>query len=123
MTKPSDETVCPRCGSALEVRTKGHTEGTYCTQCDWSVVTSRMPEFLEDRNRYHVTVISGDFRDDSHLKALGQLLGINLLAARKALEVGQELAVFSGEAGDVIGVREALAAAGLEYRIDPPFPW
>jgi hypothetical protein len=55
-----------------------------------------MPEFLGDQTQYHVTLVSGDFRDDRHLKAVAQLLGVNRLAARKALEASQELAVFSG---------------------------
>jgi hypothetical protein len=123
MTKPFDEPVCPRCGSALEMRSQGRAEGAYCTQCDWSVVTSRMPEFLGDQTQYHVTLVSGDFRDDRHLKAVAQLLGVNRLAARKALEASQELAVFSGLACDLVGIRDALMAVGLEHRIDPPFPW
>jgi hypothetical protein len=82
-----------------------------------------MPEFLGDQTQYHVTLVSGDFRDDRHLKAVAQLLGVNRLAARKALEASQELAVFSGLACDLVGIRDALMAVGLEHRIDPPFPW
>jgi hypothetical protein len=87
------------------------------------VVTSYLPDVLRDTTSYQVIVTSGDFKNDQHLKAVAQLAGVNLLTARKLLQGPGDFVVFTGLAHKVTSVRDTLVAAGLRFKIEPPFPW
>jgi hypothetical protein len=117
------ECKCPECGGALEARREGSTQGLFCTKCDWSVVTTYLPDVLRDTTSYQVSVTSADFKNDQHLKAVAHLTGINLLAARKLLQAPGDFVVFTGLAQEVTSVRDTLRAAGLGFKIEPSFPW
>ena len=117
------DSICPKCGGALEARREGSTEGLFCTKCDWSVVTTYLPDVLCDTTSYQVIVTSGDFKLELHLKAVAQLAGVNFLAARKLLQGPGEFVVFTGPAHQVTSARDVLMAADLRFKIEPPFPW
>ena len=105
------------------MRREGSTQGVFCTKCDWSVVTTVLPDILRDTSCYEVKVTSGDFKSDRQLKAVAQVTGGNLLAARKLLQQSGHFVVFTGAAPAVAAVRDVLTAAGLGLAIEPPFPW
>lgn len=123
MTALSIDAVCPQCGGQTELRREGSTQGLFCTKCDWSVVTTVLPDIFRDTSSYEVRVISGDFKNDRQLKAVAQVTGGNFLASRKLLQQAGNFLVFTGAAPDVVAVRDVLSAAGLELTIEPPFPW
>jgi hypothetical protein len=124
MTSSADSnSICPKCGGALEVRRDASTQGLFCTKCDWSAVTTYLPEILRDTTTYEVMVKSGDFKNGRHLKAISQIADVNLLAARKLLQGPGDFVVFTGLAHKVKSVRDLLAAAGLEFETRPSFPW
>jgi len=114
--------VCEKCGGALVIRQEGNTQGLYCTKCNWSVVTTHIPEFMLDSTKYEVRVCRGDYRNGQHVKAVSKVSSMNFLASRKLLQEVEPL-VFSGEAADVIRVREILSAAGMVCEINPEFRW
>lgn len=106
----------------MEVRQEGSTQGLYCTGCDWSVVTTHIPEIRIDATEYEVRVCRGDYRNEQHVKAVSKVSKMNFLASRKLLQDTQPL-VFRGEAVDVVRVREILVAAGIDFAISPEFRW
>lgn len=119
----SEIPVCEKCGRSVEFRRDGSTQGVFCTKCEWSVVTTYLPEILRDTTSYEVSVTSGDDRNDQHLKVVAQLAGVNFLAARKLLQGSSGFLVFAGSATKTAEVRDMLKLAGLAYEIKPPFPW
>lgn len=123
MTNPTINSVCPQCGSAIELRREGSTQGMFCTRCEWSVVTTVLPDILRDTSTYTVKVTQGDFRDDRHLKAVAQLAGVNMLASRKLLQQSGGFVVATGSAREIAAARDELVSVGLGVSIEPPFPW
>ncbi|MBP6706145.1 MAG: hypothetical protein KA134_02535 [Achromobacter sp.] len=116
------DSICPDCGGRLEARREGASQGMFCTQCSWAVVTTCLPDFLRDATSYQVTVISGDVDNAEHVTAVASLAGVGAPDARKLLQTPAGL-VFTGFAYEVAPMKEALAEAGLDFRIEPPFPW
>ncbi len=116
------QVVCEKCGSLMEARQEGSTQGLYCTGCDWSVVTTHIPEIRIDATEYEVRVSRGDYRNEQHVKAVSKVSNTNFLASRKLLQDTQPL-VFRGEAVDVVRVREILVAAGISCAISPELRW
>jgi hypothetical protein len=118
MTNIVNPVNCEKCGGKMEARQEGSTQGLFCTPCDWSVVTTHIPEIKLDATLYAVTACNGDFDDASHVKAVAQISGLNFLAARKLLQ--QELpVVFKGVAVDVLKVRRTLSQAGIDCNVTP----
>ncbi|HLO87738.1 MAG TPA: hypothetical protein VK203_22405 [Nostocaceae cyanobacterium] len=115
--------VCEQCGSPMEVRREGSTQGLYCTNCDWSVVTTYIPAIILDETLYKVSILNGDAQNKQHIRAVAQIVNVNFLAARKLLQEQSPLIVFRGDAKEVVRVREVLSMAGLVYEITPEFPW
>lgn len=116
------DSICPDCGGLLEVRRQGASQGMFCTLCSWALLTTCLPDFLNDATSYRVTVILGDIDNNAHLQAVASLAGVSVPEARKRLQAPQGL-VFTGLAYEIAPMRETLAEAGLEFRTDPPFPW
>lgn len=114
--------TCEKCGGVMEARQEGSTQGLYCTKCDWSVVTTHIPEIKLDTTMYEVRISHGDYRNDQHVKAVAHVAGVNFLVARKLLQDTQPI-VFNGEAVDVVRVREILVAVGMTCIISPEFRW
>lgn len=112
--------VCEKCRGKAELRHQGSTQGIYCTQCDWAVVTTFFPEIKKDMTQYEVRITYGDASDESQIKAVASIAGINFLAARKLLKEPQPL-VFSGRAVKVLEVKKDLEAVGLTCLISPEF--
>lgn len=112
---------CDKCGLAVEWRRGESVQGPFCNQCGWLAVTTYIPPLYLDDTVYEVRACGGDYKNKSHIKTVAELSGRNFLEARKLLEQDAPV-VFKGEARAVCRVRDALVAAGLGYRIEPPFP-
>lgn len=112
---------CEKCGLEIEFRREGSVRGLFCKQCGWNLVTTYIPALQLDETNYEVHACGGNHRNESHIKAVSELSGRNFLGARQLLEQ-HEPVVFKGKAADVLRARDVLVAAGLGYRILPPFP-
>ena len=106
----------------MEARQDGSTQGLYCTKCDWSVVTTHIPEIWLDETEYEVRVCGGDYRNEQHVKVVSKVSCTNFLASRRLLQDTQPL-VFTGKAVDVVRARASLVAAGMTCVISPEFRW
>jgi len=87
------------------------------------VVTTYLSDFLQDTTSYEVRVTSGDFKNERHLKVVAQLADVNLITARKLLQEPNGFVIFTGPASEVIATRDTLKSAGLDFSVEPPFPW
>jgi hypothetical protein len=116
-------TSCEKCGGRLEVRRSGSAQGLFCTQCDWSVVTTYIPAIEQDTAEYEVRLTNGDYKSEQHIKAVATVAGLNFLEARKLLKEQRDSVIFKGSAPKVMEIQNVLKPAGLSYRINPPYPW
>lgn len=114
----------PACGGRLEGRQEGSCQGLYCKACDtWAVVTTYFPPIFHDPETYLLEVVSGDFRNEQHLRAIAVLMNVNFLAARKMLQSGETMIV-KGNVREIQPARDSLTAVeGLIFRITPDFSW
>lgn len=113
--------ACEVCGGRLEVFNEGSAQGLKCVNCEWSLVTTQIPEIRVDEQEYDVRC-DGDFKSVAHIKAVAEVSGLNFLEAREALK-GGHFVVFSGQAVDVLRVKEILGSVGVWYSIEPDFKW
>jgi len=117
-----ENVLCEKCGSLMEVRRQGSTQGLYCTNCDWAVVTTYVSDIIKDSKIYEVFLKQADMENRNHLKALSEIANVNLLQARKIAKGSDEL-IFRGEAVDVDNVRNKLKGVGIAYFITPDFTY
>jgi tRNA(Ile2) C34 agmatinyltransferase TiaS len=122
MTDISQVPICEKCGSEMEFRREGSSQGLFCTNCDWSVVTTYIPEILLDETLYEVIITDGNPQNKKHISTVSHAGNINFLSARKSLREGS-FVVFKGIATEVVEIRKTLDSAGLSYKIAPEFPW
>jgi hypothetical protein len=113
---------CEKCGSPTVMRSEGSTQGLYCTKCDWSVVTTHIPEILLDTTVYEIRLTGGDYRNEEHVKTVAHVSGVNFLAARKLLQQKSPL-VFTGLASRIVEIRKTLNSVNLKHQINPAFFW
>mgnify|MGYP007088571188 CR=1 FL=1 len=113
--------LCSRCGSGLEFFKEGSTSGQRCLCCGWSVVTTSLSEIKTDSNKYEVSC-SGDYRNETHVRAVSAVSGCNFIAARKRLKEGA-FSVFSGEAVEVLKIKNTLVSAGVLCTVESDLPW
>lgn len=112
---------CTQCGSDMEARREGSTQGLFCKNCDWAVVTTYIPALLLDETIYEVRATGGDFHKNAHVKAVAEVSGRNFLGARKLLQEREPL-VYTGKAPEVARAEAVLTAADIGIQITPPFP-
>ncbi|WP_165670254.1 hypothetical protein [Metapseudomonas otitidis] len=113
--------ACEVCGGRLEAFNEGSAQGLRCVDCEWSLVTTQIPEIRVDEQEYDIHC-DGDFKSGAHIRAVAEVSGLNFLESRKALEGGR-FVVLSGQAIDVLRVKETLESAGVRYSIEPDFRW
>ena len=74
----------PRLRRTPEVRRQGASQGMFCTLCSWALLTTCLPDFLNDATSYRVTVISGDVDNSAHVQAVASLTGLRAAGASTA---------------------------------------
>ena len=56
------------------------------------------------------------------LKLVSEIAGCNYIEAKKLIEK-TPVEVFSGKAIDIMGIKEKLEAANIDFKIEPDFPY
>jgi hypothetical protein len=114
--------ICEVCGGEVEFRREGSVQGFFCKSCDWSLVTTYIPEIELDETVYQVYVSDSNFRDEHQVRAVSEISGLNFLSVRKLLQQEHPM-VFEGAAPKVLQALAMLEAVRLRYEIQPPFRW
>lgn len=112
--------LCEKCGGVMELRRAGSTQGLYCTQCDWAVVTTLFEEIRRDKKQYEVRITQGDVHNNEQVRAVASVAGVNFLAAIKILGESGSL-VYTGRAVNVLQVKKGLESVGLRCVVSPDF--
>ena len=70
----------------MEFRRERSVQGLFCKQCGWHFVTTYISAVQLDETNYEVHACGGDYRNESHIKAVSELSGRNFLGARQLLQ-------------------------------------
>ncbi len=118
----SDIKKCEECGADTEYRVEGSTEGFFCTQCDWALVTTRISEIAQDITKYKMYLLSADSKNKEQLKAVSEVANVNFLQAKKMSQEDRPLVV-EDEALAINEARKTFDKLSIRYEIEPNFPY
>lgn len=120
--KPEENALCEKCGAVMEVRKQSTTEGVFCPSCGWAVVTSHVPEMLQDITKYKMYLLSADPQNKEQLKAVSGVANVNFLQAKKMSQEERPLVV-EDEALAINEARKTFDKLSIRYEIEPTFPY
>jgi len=113
---------CEECGADTEFRVEGSTQGFFCTQCDWALVTTRIPEIAQDIVKYKLYLLSADPHNNDQIKVISEVANINYLQARKMAQEERPL-VIQDEALVIDKARKYFEEVSIQYEIEPHYPY
>jgi ribosomal protein S27AE len=121
--------VCPNCGAKLRDLLPSDDPlsfsevGRTCPRCGWAMVATYCPPMLSDGTRYSLYVKETANPDRSLLHLLSvKVPGVGVVAAKKLITSGDVL-IGSGKAPDMHRFAVSLREQGIEYRIEPDYPY
>lgn len=114
--------TCEICGGKTEFRREGSVQGWFCTNCDWSVVTTYIPEIELDPVVYSICNIKGIHGNADQLRAVTKLNGGNFLEA-KALLLTNGAVILKGNAPEILLALRQLRRVNLEVEVMPKFEY
>ncbi|MGI0494072.1 hypothetical protein ACN4EG_19995 [Alkalinema pantanalense CENA528] len=114
--------TCELCGAPLESRVEASIQGLFCTQCDWAVVTTYLPQIYQDLTQYKMYLYCASSPDVEQLKAISTVANINLIQARKTFQEDRPL-ILEGEAPQISEARKNFDSLSIPYTIEPLFPY
>lgn len=118
----NDVRKCQRCGSDIEFLRKGNSQGMFCKNCDWSLVTSYIPKIKTDTTVYSIYIIEADLRNIEQLKTISKVSGMNYLDTRNLL-LQENKKIYEGQAIKIMEIKKALDTVGVKYCITPEFTY
>lgn len=116
------EMRCEKCGSKMNHRILGSTQGLFCENCGWNVVTTYLSPIQRDTATYQVFVhITGRPTIDQ-IRCISKIANRNFLEVRQMLTEPQ-VPIYKGNAVSVLKMTKELEKQGFTYEILPPFPY
>ncbi len=113
---------CPECRGLLRAFEDGSCRGSRCGVCGWSVVTTNHNTASFDETSYSVWAQAPSMQRFALISKLAVILGCGAAQARVLVDSDLPVAP-QAQALEVQRVASALANAGIDVRIEPPFPW
>ena len=115
-------TICEKCGGALEFQIDNNVQGMFCAKCNFSVVTTYIPEIDADESAYEIRLQAPLSADRNNIRIVAEISGFNFLQAKAALQT-EGILIFRGKATEVSRAKEKLLVAGITHSISPFFPY
>ncbi len=85
-------------------------------------MATHIPAIESDPTIFKIFLDAGDFKNKEQIKILSTAANINFLEARKLLKKSN-VEIFSGSATKVKEVSKKLKHVGIDFYIDPVFPY
>lgn len=112
---------CRNCNSEMQYKVEGHTASWTCPQCGWGLATSHYEPIELDQTTYTIHIGASSAPSVDMIKCVARLSGCNSIVARSSLTSGT--ASISGRATKIKCYLEQLSTVGLDYHIEPEFPY
>lgn len=111
---------CEKCGAKMIHKIDGHTQGWYCTNCEWSVVTTYFSEIELDDTIYKIEVLPNNDTELDNIKIIAKFGNCNFILAKQLLNVGGIL--LEDRAVNIHEKIDKLDVLGIKYTITPNYP-
>ena len=118
----NDTVICKKCGAEMSYIKEGHSVSWICKNCGDAVATSFFEPYETDLTEYHIWICSSFKASTDRIKMISEIANCNFLEAKKMIE-NAPIEIFCGTAVDVKAIKEKLEAAGIEFSIEPDFPY
>lgn len=118
----SKKVICEKCGADMKPIDAHVPVGMECPNCGWGWATSYIDPIHCDTVDYTVKLQSGNAVTSANIKAVSKISGVNILQSKKLLESAHSI-ICTGKAALVIGILKILNEQGIDYIVDPPFPY
>ncbi len=117
---------CKKCNKKGVPKTTGFNSGLYCATCnEWLVVTTCFPDIVADDTEYTLQIAFSALPDVKQLKLLSKKLNLNFLQLKQKADKNEHV-IYQGKANelmDIIKIIRQLKGLGVEYTINPYFPY
>ena len=121
MNKEKTETMqCPKCGANATVTIEDSTQRIKCTNCDYDVVTTFIPEIEIDETLYTIKITSSNYSLD-FIKSLSKITTLNFISVKKMLDSNSF--EFSSNAITIKKLKELCISNSIEYSVYPDFKY
>ena len=115
----SKKALCSNCGGEMYMYEEGITLGWKCPDCGWGYCTTS--PIISDTESYSV-FLNSDNGSADQIKLISSIVNCDHASAKRLI-ASAPVSVFSGGAVEVREVKRKLESAGLEFSIEPEFPW
>lgn len=124
--------ICEKCGAEMKEIQSPFSSGMECPICGWGWVTTNMDAASEDDTNYEIWLTPGNVQTKETIKALADAVGINFLQAKKLLSSSESVMIYRAKNEAVAAMSKAkrvqavatlLKQAGLQFSINPDFPY
>lgn len=112
--------TCQRCGGEIEFHQKGSTQGMFCKNCDWSLVTTYIPKIRTDTTIYSIFIVEADYKNINQIKEISKVCGKNYIDTRILLQQ-ENKTIYEGKAIKILEIKGILDSVGVKYSILPEF--
>lgn len=113
--------VCPQCGAELKKERFGHSVVYTCPKCGWSVATTESEPIDLDDTQYEIRLAESEPVCKETLALVSRMTGKNFIDSKKIIE--NHGTIFVGEAREILKQREFLSKQGVDFVIEPDFPY
>jgi large subunit ribosomal protein L7/L12 len=117
----NDTCICEKCGAEMKPLSDIYPVGMTCPNCGWGWATTYIDPINLDEINYHVILLSSG-NSLSNIKMVSETANCNYVEAKKMIN-NAPVEVFHGQAVEVKAIKEKLEEAGIDFRIEPEFPY
>ena len=116
------ETICEKCGSKCSHRIKDSIQEVFCTKCDWSIVTSFIPEIVKNTKSFTLTLTNYSYENINQIKLIAKSIEKNLIEAKTMMKNNTKI-VITGSAYSIIDFIPELVKNDIHVELQNDFTW
>ena len=113
--------LCELCNTKCEYRIINSTQGWFCENCEWNVITTYIPEIDRDEESYSVLLDKNVPFSTEIIGIISKIKNINYLGGLNWLKSSDSV-LYKGKALNILEIIDILEKNGLSYSINPKFP-
>ena len=113
---------CEQCNSEMIFKINKGTQGWYCPQCNWNLVTSYIEDLNIDETEYslYIKIKKTSVIDFEKIKIVSKIANVNYVNAKKMLELN-EICILTAKAPVIKAAISTLKEFHIDYFVNPKF--
>lgn len=114
--------ICEKCKTKMNWKIEGNTQGWWCPDCGWNVITSYIDEIDLDMTVYSVFIKNSVDIDKEKIKFIAKTANVSFNMAKQILEKKQ-VCILKGKATEVKKIIDKLQELKIDFTISPLFKY